>query len=417
MSGLFGFFETRTTPEDPTSPLTDASLLSWLTGPAVDADVVVTEHTAMGMSAVYRAASLISSVAAALPLHTFTDGTKDRVTTTLLAEPHPDMTAYELWRITYLHRCLWGNAFLLKERDGLNRIKRLIPVEPSRMTVEKVPRTEKVPTGKRFSWTDDWGATRHLTSHEVMHLPGLGYDGVRGYSPVTLARQGIGLALAAERHGAKLFGSGNLLSGILTTDQSLDQPRADAIKARWRAQMSGPDNAHDVSVLGSGAKFQSLTMPNDDAEFLESRRFQVDEVCRWYGVPQFLMMETTKSTSWGTGLEQQAQGWVTFDLHPQWLAPTEQRITRELVPPGRYAKYTVEGLLRGDSAGRAEFYRVMREVGGFSANDIRELEDRPPVADGDGYLQPLNLAPLGTRPGTDDGDDEGTTDDPDELAV
>lgn len=415
---LFGLFERRSPINNPAVPLTDSSLLSWLSGPPGDAGITVNEHTAMGLSAVYRAASLIASVAAALPLHTYVDGTKDRVSTSLLVDPHPDMSAYELWRITYLHRVLWGNAFLLKERDGVNRIKSLIPVPPSRVTVERVPRTERVPSGKRFRYEDDWGSVRNLDSFQMLHIPGLGYDGYQGYSPIQLARQGLGMALAAERHGAKLFGSGNMLSGLLKTEQKLDQQQVDAIKARWQTMMQGPDHAHEVAVLGSGAEFQSLQMPNDDAQFLESRRFQVSEISRLFGVPPFLMMETEKSTSWGTGLEQQAIGWVKFDLHPQWLAPTEQRITKEILPAGRYSKYVVEGLLRGDSQARAEFYRTMREVGAFSANDILELEDRPPVADGDGRLQPLNFVPLGTEPVVDEPeeDDEGTGDGTDEPA-
>lgn len=410
---LFGLFERRTPLESPAVPLTDESLAAWLTGPPVEAGIAVNEHSAMGVTAVYRAASLIASVAAALPLHTYLNGTKDRAESQLLQDPHPDMTAYEMWRLTYLHRVLWGNAYLLKERDGVNRIKWLIPVHPSRAVVEKAPRTALNPTGKRFRYTDDWGAVRELVPFDMLHLPGLGYDGLQGYPPVQLARQGIGMALAAERHGAKLFGSGNMLSGLLKTDQKLDQQQVDAIKLRWQMMMQGPDNAHEVAVLGSGAEFQSLQMPNDDAQFLESRRFQVSEISRMFGVPPFLMMETEKSTSWGTGLEQQAIGWVKFDLHPQWLAPTEQRVTRELIPGGRYSKYSVEGLLRGDSKARAEFYSVMRNVGAFSANDILELEDRPPVAGGDSRLQPLNMAPLGSTPDPDGGAGDDT-DEPDE---
>lgn len=402
-------FEGRTSPESPAVPLTNESLLTWLGGPTVDSGVSVNEHSAMGVSAVYRASALISSVAASLPLHPYVAGSKNRASSSLLDNPHPDMTAYELWRLTYLHRCLWGNAFLLKERDSVNRVQWLIPVQPSRVTVEQVPRTSSNPSGKRFRYTDDWDAQRVLTPFEMLHLPGLGYDGVRGYSPVQVARQGIGLALAAERHGAKLFGSGSLLQGLLRTDQKLDQSQVDSMRSRWRSFMAGPDNAHEVAVLGSGAEFQSLQMPNDDAQFLESRRFQVSEISRWFGVPPFLMMDTERSTSWGTGLEQQALGFVTFDLHPIWLAPTEHRITRELLPKGRYAKYALEGLLRGDSAARAAFYKVMRDTGAFSANDILELEDRPPVSGGDTRLEPLNMQPLGggqSKPKEGTGDDD-----------
>ena len=164
--------------------------------------------------------------------------------------------------------------------------------------------------------------------------------------------------------------------------------------------MTGLDQARKVAILDSGAKFQSLTMPNDDAEMLATRQFQVPEIGRFFGVPPFLLSDTERSTSWGTGLEQQSLGWVTYDLHPTWLAPTEQRITKELIPNTTYAKYKVEGLLRGDSGARAAFYTALRGIGVLNADEIRELEDRPPIPGGKGktYLQPLNFAPLGSKP-------------------
>jgi HK97 family phage portal protein len=188
------------------------------------------------------------------------------------------------------------------------------------------------------------------------------------------------------------------MSGILQTEQRLTEDQAEAVKGRWKSKVSGLARAHETAILDAGLKFQSMTMPNSDAQFLESRIFQTGEVGRIFGVPAFLLGMTEKSTSWGTGLEQQATGWVVFDLGPQWLAPTEQRITKELTGSGVYAKYSAQGLMRGDSTARAAFYRVMREVGAFSANDILELEDRPGIGpDGDTRLQPKNMDPLGTE--------------------
>lgn len=398
MSGLFGLFESRANLENPAVPLTSSSLLDWFGGGRVDSGVAVNEQTAMKMSAVFRCVSLISSVSASLPLHIYAEGTKDRAVSALLDDPNPEMTPLELWRLTYVHRCLWGNAYMQKVRNGGGRVVELWPITPDRVKVGRVPRSTVNPQGKMFEVLDDAGRPQPMTPREVLHLPGLSYDGLLGMSLVRAAAQGIGLALAAESFGARLFGSGNLLAGILKTDQRLDQDQAETLQARWQQMSQGLDRAHKVAVLDSGAMFQSLTMPSVDAQMLESRHFQVTDASRFWGVPPFLMMETEKSTSWGTGLEQQAQGWVTFDLHPAWLAPTEQRITKELVDPGTYAKYKSEGLLRGDSAARGVFYRVMREVGAMSANDIRELEDRPPIPGGDVYLEPANLVPLGSQP-------------------
>jgi HK97 family phage portal protein len=151
-------------------------------------------------------------------------------------------------------------------------------------------------------------------------------------------------------------------------------------------------------------------MPSHDAEMLATKKFSVLEIARYFGVPPFLMMETEKSTSWGTGLEQQATGFVTFDLHPQWLAPTEQRVTKELLGSGTEAKYQLDVLLRGDSSNRAIFYNVMRQVGAFNADDIRERENLPPIPDGQGqtYLTPVNMSPIGAITPPKDGPDGGT---------
>lgn len=390
--------------ENPNLPLTPTRLLEVLgSGTSTDAGVSVTEEGSLAMSAVWRGTSLISSLGGALPLHVYDVKTNVKASSPLLDNPHPDLTPYELWKLNYVHRCLWGNAYQQKIKDNMRRTRWLYPMSPWRMKVGKARKpVPENPTGKVFAFTDDDGAEHVLTPNEVLHIPGLGYDGVCGVSPIRMAAQAIGLALAAEKSAAKLFGSGNMLSGILQTEQRLTQEQAETLQDRWRSKFSGADRAHSVAVLDSGAEFQSMTMPSADAQMLESRDFEVTELARFFGVPPYLMFQTERSTSWGTALEQQATGFVKFDLHPQWLAPTEQRVTKELLASDRRAKYAVEGLLRGDTMARAEFYRVMREIGALSANDIRELEDQPRVGpEGDVLLQPMNMVPLGTLPQRD----------------
>lgn len=401
---LFGLFERRSL-ENPAVPLTDASLLDWMGGPRTDSGIQVSETSSLHMPAVWRSVAVIAGVSAALPLHTYRTGTKDRTDSALLEDPHPELTPLEVWRLAYVHRVLWGNAYVQKLRAPSGQVKELWPIRPDRVQVERERPSEGNPSGKWFWVTDDWGTQWRLTPRDVLHIPGLGYDGLTGCSPVRAAAQGIGLSQAAEAGAAKLFGSGNLVSGVLQTEQRLTQEQAAALKSRWQAKVSGIQNAHEVAVLDAGASFQPVSMPLKDSQFLESREFQVTEIARMFGVPLFLLMETSKSTSWGTGLEQQAQGWVNFDLGPTWLAPTEQRITKELLPPGEYAHYALQGLLRGDSAARASYYRAMRDTGVMSANDIRALEELPPIAgpEGDTYLQPTYMAPLGSNPLADDG--------------
>lgn len=393
---LFGLFGQRNI-ENPAIPLTSASLLSLLGNTSTDAGVSVTPEGSLAMSAVYRGTALISQLGGSLPIKVYDKTTNVSAVSQLLDNPHPEMTDLELWRLSYVHRCLWGNSYFQKVRDNMRRVVWLYPLSPWRMQVGRAQKPiPENPSGKVFRYTDEWGKHHERTPNEIFHIPAMGYDGVCGVSPVRAAAQAIGLALAAEQSAAKLFGSGNMLSGILQTEQRLTEPQATALQDRWRAKFGGSDRAHEVAVLDAGASFQAMTMPSRDAQMLESRDFEITELARYFGVPPYLMFQTDRSTSWGTAIEQQAVGFVKFDLHPGWLAPTEARITKELLPQGRRAKYKIEGLLRGDTLARAEFYRVMREVGAFSANDIRELEDMTPVEGGDMHLQPMNMMPLGT---------------------
>lgn len=407
MTALLPLFGRRSGWQDPSVPLSADSLLDFLYnsgdttrgGYHNASGVYVNEQTSMQMSSVFRCVSVTSGVCAALPLQVFEADTKNRVPSRLLRNPHPEMTRLELWKLTYVHRLLWGDASLQKIRNGAGQVVELWPISPWRVRIGRVKSSNINPGGKIFEVTDDDGQIHPMTSREILHIPGLTYDGVCGISPIRqAAHQAIGLAIAAERSGAKFFARGAQLGGVLQVEQRLEDNQAEALQRRWEARTSGIDNAHKVAILDSNAKFQPITMPLKDAQFLETRQFQVPEIARFFGVPLFLLFETAKSTSWGTGLEQQAQGWVIFDLQPTWLAPTEQRITKELLPDTREARYNVNGLMRGDSAARGAFYNVMRNVGAYSANDIRDLENLEPVDGGDTYLQPLNMAPLGTEP-------------------
>ena len=233
------------------------------------------------------------------------------------------------------------------------------------------------------------------TDADLMHIPGFSIDGIVGLSPIAMARQGIGLAMAAEGFGGRLFSSGSLASGVLETDSSLKPEQADAILARWKQKRAGLQHAHDPIILDNGAKFHQLTINPSDAQFLESRRFQISEIARMFGIPPHLLMDTEKSTSWGTGIEQQSISFVVYTLRP-WLTRIEQRVTKVLQPNPIYARFTVEGLLRGDSKQRAEFYQTMWGLGSLSTNDIRALEELGPVDGGDVRYRPLNYGQLGT---------------------
>lgn len=380
--------------ESPTLPLTSTTLLDWLGSPKVHSGVTVTEHGSLGMPAVWRAVNLIASTAASLPLHVYrSDAERRRLLSTgqaakLLADPHPDLTPLELWELAYGSLCLWGNAYFLKLYNEVGLFTELWWIAPARVKTGRSSGGEKV-------YVIDGDVEHPKSDRQILHIPGFGYDGVCGVSPIRVAKQAIGLGMAAEEFGARLFGSGSLASGILQTEQRIGQEQADELKALWKSGGTGLESAHDIRVLGSGTKWQQLTIPPEDAQFIESRKFQITEVARMFGIPPHMLGETEKATSWGTGIEQQNIGFVVYTLRP-WLTRVEQRLTKMLRPQAVYARYSVEGLLRGDSTTRAEFYAKLHGLGVFSANDILALEDRDPIGPaGDLRFVPLNLGVLG----------------------
>jgi len=381
--------------ESPTTPISSSSIMEAIGAvSAVDSGVTVTEVTSLGMPAVWRAVTLISGSVAGLPLHPYREEGAQRVPVTsgpaadLLRKPHPDMTPFELWETVLAHVLLWGNAYLRLVRSGIGTIKEVWILHPARV------RAGRATDGTKIYSVDG----QHVFDDaDILHLPGWGYDGVTGVSPIRVARQGVGLALAAEQFGSKLFGSGSLASGVLQTEQRLTPAQADNLQSRLKAKMTGLAKAHEPVVLDSGAVFHQLTIPPEDAQFLETRGFQVAEVARLFGVPPHMLMDTDKSTSWGTGIEQQTIGFVAFTLRP-WLIRVEQRLNRILQPEPVYARFSVDGLLRGDSQQRATFYRQLWELGAFSTNEIRALEDMPPVEGGDARWRPLNFGPLQDDP-------------------
>lgn len=385
--------------ENPEVPLTDTSILEMLGMEKSFSGKNVNEITALGLPAVWRAVQVSCNVPSALPFHAYRDVDGRRVRAegrpaTLMDNPHPDMTQFEFWLTVRFHRKLWGNAYIRKLRNQLGQVQEMWPLHPGRV---KVGRESEA--GRKVYVID--GGREVLSDREILHLPGMGYDGICGVSPIRAARESIGMGLAAQEFGARLFGSGMLATGVLQTEQRLTQTQADTLAKRWKEKRTGLESAHGTIVLDKGAQFHQLSIAPGDAQFLETRRFQVVEICRWFGLPPFLMFETEKSTSWGTGLEQQALGWVKFDLQPDLLA-VEQRVAKHALwadpikPEPLYAKHALEGLLRGDSKARAAFYTSMWNIGGLNTDEIRAYEDLPPVEGGDVHYRPLNMGVLGT---------------------
>lgn len=383
--------------EDPTQPLTSATLADWLTGGPTAAGVSVGETRVYGLPAYYRGIALLSGTMAGLPLKVFRNGTRERVAQrTVLDNPNPRQTPFEFWQTTYAHAISWGNGFSRKIRDGGGIVRQVWPLHPSRVRVEEVDPDELRPDGKMFLVTTRHGEMRR-TSYEVMHIPYLSIDGVTGIRPLQLFRENLGIAVAAEKTAGKLFGNNSRLGGILKSTQDLDDTQARRLGRRWREANTGPDNAGKTAVLSNGLEWQPIAIPPADAQLLESRKFAATEIARMLGLPPHLIADVEKSTSWGTGIEEQNIGLVVFTLQ-QWLDLVEQRVTRELLPGGWtagvwYAEYTVEGLLRGDSKSRAEFYDSMIRNGIMLANEARLKENLEPLEGGDERLLPAGVVP------------------------
>jgi HK97 family phage portal protein len=378
--------------ENPAVPLTSSSLLEVMGGVPSTAGVTVTEQTAMRQIAVFRCAELIAGTCAALPIKAYRKGSRERLASyTVLDDPHPELTRFEVWETLYLHLLLWGNCYARKLRDGAGRIQYLWPIHPSRVHVDLINPSATNPGGKVFAIDNQQGGQDPYTSYEILHIPGMGYDGRVGLSRIQLAKQALGVGMAAEEYAAKFYASGSMFSGILTAETSLNQTQADTLKSRWKEKVGGLRNAHDIAVLDNGAKFQPISIPPEDAQLLESRQWSVTEIARLFGLPPHAIGDVEKSTSWGSGIEQQTIGMVQFTLQPSYLTRVEQRLTKEvLLAKDVYAEYDVNGLLRGDTATRYEAHAKARQWGLQTLNQYNALENKPLVdgALGDSYLVP-----------------------------
>jgi HK97 family phage portal protein len=386
-------------PENPSTNL--ANPASWLVDTFASAPsrsgAVVDEKTALYNTALMACVRVLSETVATLPLHIYRQSgerreiDRDHPVARLLANPNPDMDAVQFRETLMAHVLTWGNAYAEIESDGAGRPVRLWILPPDKTTPQRA-------SDGTLYYIASVGAQKFvLPADKVFHLVGLGWDGILGYSPIRMHREAIGLSQAAESFGSSWFGNGSRPSGVLTHPGALSQAAKTNLKASWDAAHSGLSNSQRIAVLEEGLTWTQIGIPPEDAQFLETRKFQVEEIARIFRVPLHLIQHMEKSTSWGTGIEELGQGFITYSLSP-WLVRWEQRISSRLISEREratvYARHSVEGLLRGDSAKRAEFYSRMMGIGAYSVNDVLELEDRNPIDNGDARFVPLNWVPL-----------------------
>jgi HK97 family phage portal protein len=381
--------------ENPQLPLTSTALAEWL-GSGSSAGVTVTERRVVGLTAWYRGLALLGGSIASLPLKVYRRNTRERVTqSTVLDSPNDSQTPFEFWQQIVVGAVSWGTGYAWKYRDRADTVREVWPIHPAAVTVEPVKRTDRNRQGLLFH-VRDGSEVIEATAWDVFRAPYLTLDGRQGIRPLQVAREALGIAIAAEDTAAGFYGRGTAVSGIVKVAGKADPKRVDRFKAQWTERFSGPAKAGQVAVLDGGAEFQPISISPADAQLLESRKFGVTEIARLLGVPPHLIGDVERSTSWGTGIEQQMRHFVQFTLGP-WLTLLEQRVTRELLPGGWtsgswYAEWVLEGLLRGDSQARSNFYQKMVALMAMTPNEVRVRENLEPLDGLDRFLVPSNMA-------------------------
>lgn len=381
----------------------------------------VNERTSMQVTAVYACVRILAEAIAQLPIVVYRyerDGSRVRYSEhplyyLLHDEPNPEMSSFVFRETMMAHLLLWGNAYAQIVRNGLGQVIALYPLLPDRMQVDRGEDGDLVYTYTRY-YDDSGSRGRYeqvkLRRREVLHIPGLGFDGLIGYSPIAMAKNAIGMALATEEYGATFFANGATPGGILQHPGIVKDP--ERLRESWQAQFSGP-RGHSIAVLEEGMTFQPMSIPPEEAQFLETRKFQIDEIARIFRVPPHMVGDLEKSSF--SNIEQQSLEFVKYTLDP-WVARWEQAMAKALLLPGEkgrmFFKFNVDGLLRGDYESRMNGYAVGRQNGWLSANDIRELEDMnriPAEEGGDLYLVNGNMTKMkdaGIFAGQEGGNDE-----------
>ena len=360
----------------------------------------------MQMTAVYSCVRILAEAIAGLPLHLYryTDsGGKEKATDhplylLLHDEPNPEMSSFVFRETLMTHLLLWGNAYAQIIRNGKGEVMALYPLMPNKMSVERDENGQLYYTYTRSAEEAKTAETGRviLLPKDVLHIPGLGFDGLVGYSPIAMAKNAIGLAIATEEYGAKFFANGAAPSGVLEHPGTIKDPQR--VREAWQSQFGGSSNSGKIAVLEEGMKYTPISISPEQAQFLETRKFQINEIARIFRVPPHMVGDLEKSSF--SNIEQQSLEFVKYTLDP-WVVRWEQSIARSLLSENEkkqyFVKFNLEGLLRGDYASRMNGYATARQNGWMSANDIRELENLDRIPDeegGDLYLINGNMLPL-----------------------
>ena len=366
----------------------------------------VNEMTALQTTAVYACVRILAEAIASLPIHVYkhTDEGKEQDVNHQLYyllhdEPNPDMTSFVFRETLMSHLLIWGNAYAQIIRDGRGQVLALYPLFPDRMTVKRDDKGELYYVYQRSEEDNpnfkDKGNII-LKKSEVLHVPGLGFDGLIGYSPIAMAKNAVGMTLATEEYGASFFANGANPGGVLEHPGILKDPSK--VRESWNQVYQGTNNSHKVAVLEEGMSYKTIGIPPNEAQFLETRKFQINEIARLYRIPPHMVGDLEKSSF--SNIEQQSLEFVKYTLDP-WVVRFEQAFKKALLLPDEkktyFIKFNVDSLLRGDYQSRMNGYAIGRQNGWLSTNDIRRLEDMNPLSKeegGDLYLVNGNMTKL-----------------------
>lgn len=382
----------------------DERLWSSWGGPLSATGMVVSPETALKVSTVWACVGLLSDCIAMLPLVVYErtrDGGRQRATThplydLLHDQPNSQQTAAEYRGMMQGHLLLRGNAYAKIIPGPRGPADQLVPLHPDKV------RLEETPDGRlRYKVREADGVERTYLDEDILHLRGLSADGKQGLSFIAYARETIGLAIASERSRARFFGNGSRLMGVLKTPGKLTPEAGKRVKASWDEAQAGVENSFRTAVLEEGLEWQSIGINYKDAQFIEGSEFTAEDICRWLRVPPHMVGLTSKSTTWGSGIEQMSLGFVTYTLLP-WLVRWEQAISRDLIVATKkyFVEFLTDALLKGDLKSRYDAYAVARNNGWLNVDEIRQRENMNPLPDGQGqkYLQPLNMTDVGAPP-------------------
>jgi len=365
--------------------LTLASKEGWILQGGTAAGKYVSNMTAMQTAAVYACVKLLAEAVASLPLHVYRkdkDGSKIHIDTHPLYKllhdaANPEISSF-IWRETSMtHLLLWGNAYSQIIRNGLGQVIALYPLLPDKMTV---CREEGKLVYKYMS--DGKGAVK-LKREDVLHIAGLGFDGLVGYSPITMQRNTIGLSMAAEEYGAKFFANGARPGGVLEHPGVVKD--SEKLKESWNSQYQGSENFGKIGILEEGMKYNPISIPPEDAQFLETRKYQKADIASIFRVPPHMIGDLDKSSF--NNIEQMSLDFVKYTLNPH-IARWEQALKKSLVKESEkdsiFIMFNLEGLLRGDYKSRIDAYARGIQNGFYCVNDVRKLEDMPLLDDAEG---------------------------------